>query len=504
MHDLSRLGRDADESALAEACAALVQQFCADNVDAAAIDHDHHIPAEVLSGLRERGLLGLTLPASHGGGGMSPWGAGSVVATLAETDSSLATTLGLHLGLGTRGLVAFGSPAQHDRWLPGLATHDIAAFATTEAGAGSDLAAIRTRGEAQGQHLRIDGEKIFVTNGALASRYTLTVATPGLGGARKGHSLVMIERGDQGLAVGSEEKKLGLRGSSTTSLYLDAVTLPMDRVIGEPGQGMAHLAHVLSWGRTLMAAGCVGMARAANAAAREHTSQRRQFGRTLDQFEVVQAQLAVARATEFAMTALVRHAAGDDESLPFRSLSAKVYNSESAWFLADQCVQLHGGGGFIEETGVARILRDARITRIFEGANDVLLVHLGLLQATGTTPRPALQQAQGPTDHADPATFASLYQRADALHDATVERGNELRKRFGIRVASRQRELHALGQRVVLRDTADAVVLRASHEGEPWAAATARYWLDLAEARALTLDHLPAVISLDREAGSNP
>ncbi|MFZ5477474.1 MAG: acyl-CoA dehydrogenase family protein [Myxococcota bacterium] len=449
-----------------EALCASLERYARTRIHARTVDAQKRIDRAVLADLAELGMFGLSIPEAYGGFGFSMEAICDAVATLARFDRSIATTVGLHLGLGTRGLVAFGSEAMKERWLPAIAAGArIAAFATTEPDAGSDLAAIRTRAVATGDRLRVDGTKIFVTNGGFADVFTITAATPGLGGARRGHGLLVLERGDANLSVGAEEDKLGLRGSSTTTLALDGVEVPIDRLVGNPGEGMAQLAHVLAWGRTVMAAGCCGSAASALEKARAHTAERRQFGKTLDQLEVVRLQLAGMRAVHLAMDALVRAAARADEvALAGKSGAAKVFCSEGAWEIADMGVQLFGGSGFIEETGMPLLLRDARITRIFEGANDVLRVHLGLMEAAGTL-------RTGPTD-----TLA-----AEALAADVAAVRAELLSTFGIRLAAKQRALHRLGSLVVLREASDAVARFYPGEG------AAAMWHAMARQRAAAL-----------------
>jgi alkylation response protein AidB-like acyl-CoA dehydrogenase len=446
----------------AEAAAALagVERYARRHLDLAAarrIDAERRVPPPVLAALAELGLFGLTFPEEHGGAGLGLAGACLAAQLLARHDRAVATTVGLHLGLGTRGLVAFGSDAQKERWLPALAAgRRIAAFATTEAGAGSDLTAIATtaRPTADGR-LRVDGAKIYVTNGGLAGLFTISAATPGMGGARRGRSLILLEREDAGVTVGPEEHKLGLRGSSTTGLVLDGVEVPADRLLGEGegGDGDAQLAYILAWGRTVMAAGCAGAAEAALALTREHVDTRRQFGKPLRALEVVKEQLATMAATAFAMEALVAEcceadAAGERERLAFLSSAAKVLCSEGDWEICDRATQLHGGLGYIEESGVPLLLRDARITRIFEGANDVILGRLGLMEVT----RPGL----GCAAMAElPAAALAVARRVD---DACAE---EI-ARHGARLLGKARLLHRLGRLVVWREATLAAAAAAA------------------------------------------
>lgn len=476
---------------------ALLEQttrFCAREVDAQAIDAAARLPPTVLEGLAALGLFGVTLPEAHGGAGLSLADACRVVEVLARFDRSVAVSVGLHLGLGTRGLVRFGTAAQHARWLPSLASGQrIAAFSTTEPGAGSDLSALRTTARRDGEHFVVSGEKSYVTNGGFAGLFTVAVSTPGLGGAQRGQSLLLVEPTDAGFSVQREEHKLGLKGSSTTGLLFDDARLERTRLLGEPGQGARMLQHILSWGRTLMSAGCCGSAGYALDKAVTHTSQRTQFGRPLIALDVVKERLARLRARHFAMEALVVATAQqpDDEALAVHSLAAKVFCSEGAGLIADEALQLHGALGFIEDTGLALVVRDVRVTRIFEGANDVLLTHLGTAELT----RHATQRA--------PSVSGELEQ---ALADLT----RTLHTTHRLRIFRTPRLLHALGHATqwVMASRAATGHARASGEASHQAMATlieqeARS--AVSRAASVTVDDVlfHQVLDLERH-GANP
>ncbi len=431
-------------------------------LDSASIDRAGKIPADVLDTARRMGLFALTIGEEHGGLGLPLKAATAVIDQVARSDRSVAVMLGLHAGLGTRGLVQYGSSAQQSRWLPRLASGElVAAFAATEAGAGSDLMAVQTCGRGVAGGLRISGQKCYVTNGGFAGLYTLLVRTPGLGGERA-QSLVCIERGAAGLHVGREEDKLGIRGSSTVTLELDEVFVPSEDVLGAGGSGSAQCAHVLAWGRTLMSAGCLGIANAAFQATLSHVATRRQFGRTLARMPVVQLDCADMAARLYAMESLVRWAA-DAEAEPVRlealSTLAKVLCSESAFAICDRAIQLHGALGFLEPTGLPRLLRDCRITRIFEGANDVLLVRIGA--AALASPRSELTGLRCADLRGTLADVARVCAALVTEREATL---SLVRQRDGLSVMRKQALLWTLGQAEVKVHAAIACLARATAE----------------------------------------
>jgi alkylation response protein AidB-like acyl-CoA dehydrogenase len=369
-----------DHSVEREVRAAIVS-FARRRIDAKSFDREGRLPRELITELGELGLFGLTLPESFGGSGLMLREVTPIVAEMASVDRSVATTVGLHLGLGTRGLVLHGTPEQKERYLPRLARGDlIAAFSVTEPTAGSDLSAIRAEGTPRGSHLSVTGSKCFVTNARLAGLFTVLVKTRGLSEGQNGTSLVLLEKGDRGFSIDQEERKLGLRASSTASLSFDEVLLTADRILGPTGQAARVLDPILAVGRMLLAAGCVGTAHRALAETRAHVATRRQFGRTLSQLPVVRSTYGRLASRLEAMQALVDTAAAheaDLERFSLLSMAAKVFASETAFHICDTALQLHGGWGYMEDSGLPMLLRDVRVTRIFVGANVVLLQRLG-------------------------------------------------------------------------------------------------------------------------------
>ncbi len=400
-------------------------------------DRDGRIPVEQLEGLRELGLFGLTLPAEYGGLGAGLPLATRAVRALAEVDRAVAVTVGLHLGLGTRALVRYGEARLKALHLPRLASGAcIAAFATTEPGAGSDLSKLSTRVFAGPAGLKVTGEKSYVTNGGLAGLITITAHSPGGGGLEPGLAVLVLPTEAPGVSPQPEEHKLGLRGSSTRGFVFEDVDAQRDQLLGTPSTGKDQLEHTLCWGRTLMAAGCVGAATAALERAMDYTATRRQFGKALIDQPVVRGQLARSKVVLEAMAALVETTAAqaDDTALHRWSVSAKVFCSEQGFELVDTALQLHGAIGYMEASGLPMMLRDLRVTRIFEGANDVLLTHAGALEVQ------------------KPVAVGELPAGAGVIAERVARRTARLRQGLGVRAFRRPELLHQLGIEVVWRD----------------------------------------------------
>ena len=437
----------------------------APEIDARAIDLAARLPNASLRALQRAGFFALTIPQEDGGLGLSLKATCQVIERLAQLDRSVAVTVGLHCGLGTQALVQYGSEQQRRELSPKLASGEwIGAFAATEAGAGSDLTAVRTTGRSAPGGMRIRGSKSYVTNGAIAGCYTVLVRTPEHGGPHA-QTLVCIPREAAGVHVGKEEDKLGLRGSSTVALDFDDVFVPDADIIGVAGQGARYTASLLALGRTLMAAGCIGTARTALAATVTHVAARRQFRRTLAEFPLVQSACADMAANVYAMESLLRlasDAAWQEPQRQFLSALAKVFCSESTYQICDRAIQLHGALGFLEPTGLPLLLRDCRITRIFEGANDVLLLHAGTHALArdwdGALPLAAIDDRKHRLQHARRA-FEGVLRAREAVRSS-------IRQRYGVRAVERQDVLAALGHAETCQMAAYATLVRANRDAD--------------------------------------
>jgi alkylation response protein AidB-like acyl-CoA dehydrogenase len=465
---ITSCGHDAEEVETIEMIAESIRRFGERNIDEARIDAEARIPPDLLQKMAEMGLFGLTIEKEYGGVGLSMKGACRVCECLAQLDRSVSVTVGLHAGLGLRGLNYFGSQELKERYLPDLATGKlIAAFSITEPDAGSDIASVRTTAVEDGDELVINGSKCFVTNGSFAGITTIVARTPGLMGSRRGHSLILVPLDRPGIQRDKEEHKLGIKGSSTCSIHFEDVRVPKNHILGRPSRGLDHMNHVLSWGRTLMAGGCIGLAASAFRRSIEQVTNRRQFNRPIGEFGMVREMLARMRFLVYAMESTIRlttHLEDEQpESIVWESSVAKVFNSESAWQVADDAVQLHGGSGFIEETGVARLLRDCRITRIFEGANELLRFHLAAAAYTWK-PGPLLESPRL-KPHLD-ASLQECGQVFDTILPKLAGILKTKKKTHGLKIFQRQMDQRKIADVAISLYVMLAVLVRAQGELE--------------------------------------
>lgn len=460
---LARSGRNEDEETVLSSILREVGRYCKKEIDGLAIDKRGALGTEILEAVAERGWFGLTVPEDHGGAGLSMSAATRVAAELSSYNGSLATCVALHSGLALYSMIYHASPELQARYLPEVVAGErIAAFCATEPNAGSDIGGIKTLLHEQDGVLRLRGSKCYVTNGGFAGMLTVVASSPGLGGARSGHTMVIVDPSWEGVHRQAEENKLGLKGSSTITIDFDDVEIPRDHVIGEFSKGLDLAHEALTWGRTFMAAGCLGSAKAAVEEARVHIAERVQFGRTLDQFPLVREQMAAAIADVYTIESVVRLVCDifDERSgdIALDSTVAKVLASERTWNVIDRGVQLMGGAGFIEETGMPRRLRDVRVTRIFEGANDVLRLHLA--SATLGWSRAGLQDIPALAPKL-PEPLRALGTEFDALA-GDVGRGlADIQKKYGFKLFQRQPLQAVMADTIIPTYAMMAVLIRA-------------------------------------------
>ena len=366
----------------------MVRDWAQESVDPVRIDKEKSFPPEVIEGMIELGLFGLTVPEEHEGAGMGAWAYARTMETLAHRCASTATILGAHLGIGMKGLILDGDDEQKKRWLARLASGElIAAFALTEAGAGSDAAALRTTAAPQPDgSWKINGTKIWITNGGIANCFTVFARTPDPANPdaplmERPISAFFVEKDAGGVSIGQPEDKMGLCGSSTTEVAFEDTIVPAEALLGEEGQGFKLALRILNGGRHGLAACCVGQAKLSRTGAVAHARERVQYGRPIGEFGMVQELMAGMDADIYAMEAGTLLTAammekGERETM-LEAACTKMYATEKLWSVANDALQITGGTGFMREYPYERILRDARINMIFEGTNQVLRMMLG-------------------------------------------------------------------------------------------------------------------------------
>ena len=356
-------------------------------IDAARFDEDEVVSEEVIAGFSRAGLLALTIPKQYGGLELSATAYARVFERISVVDPSLAVLVGVHCGLGSKAIVLYGSDEQKLRYLPMLARGDtLAAYALTEPETGSDAQNIRTtaRLSEDGTRWILNGHKIWIGNGHRAGVIATFAQTPI---ERRGETVMrstaFIIRPDMpGFKVLGTVRKLGIRGSTQAELLYENLEVPVDHVLGTAGKGFAVAVHVLNAGRLTLAAGCTAGAKRIVGEMAQYAEKRVQFGHPLAHFEITQRKLSHLAASAYAADAMLGVLASladrSETDFSLEAACAKVFASELIWEAADEMVQVAGGRGYVKPYPYERLLRDARINRIFEGANEVLRLFIAL------------------------------------------------------------------------------------------------------------------------------
>ncbi len=337
------------------------------------VDREDEIPAEVVREMREMGLFGLSIPEEQGGLGLSMSEEVRVALELGRTTPAFRSVFGTNVGIGSQGLVMAGNEAQKAEWLPRIAAGEIiTSFALTEPGAGSDSASVQTRAVRDGDIYRLSGSKRFITNADKASLFTVMART-GAPGA-KGVSAFLVPADLPGLSVGKPERKMGQQGAHVCDVNFDEVPVPAANRLGEEGEGFGIAMRVLDRGRLHIAAVCVGISERLIGDAVAYAAERRQFGKPIAEFQLVQAMIADSKTETMAARALVLEAAALKDAgqpITLEAAAAKYFASETVGRVADRTVQIFGGAGYIADYGIERLYRDVRLFRIYEGTSQV-------------------------------------------------------------------------------------------------------------------------------------
>ncbi len=337
-------------------------------------DENQKFPAEQIKKMAEMGFLGMMVDPKYGGGGMDTISYVLAMEEISKVDASCSVVMSVNNSLVCWGLEQFGSEEQKQKYLVPLAKGEkIGAFCLSEPEAGSDATSQKTTGIDKGDHYLVNGTKNWITNGNSASVYLVMVQTDVEKG-HKGINCLILEKGMPGFTIGPKENKMGIRGSDTHSLMFDNVKVPKANRIGEDGFGFKFAMKTLSGGRIGIASQALGIASGAYELALAYSKERKAFGKEISKHQIIQFKLAdMATRIECARLLIYRAAWLKDQHLPLdkESAMAKVYASETAMWVTTEAVQIHGGYGYVKEYHVERLMRDAKITQIYEGTSEV-------------------------------------------------------------------------------------------------------------------------------------
>ena len=341
----------------------------------AKVAEDDQVPAEIVAEMRELGLFGLTIPEEYGGLGLSMEEEALVCIELGRTSPAFRSTFGTNVGIGSQGLVMFGTPEQKAKWLPGVASGEIVtSFALTEPEAGSDSAAVQTRARRDGDVYVLDGSKRYITNANTAGLFTVMARSDPEKKGSGGVSAFLVPRDLPGISIGKPEKKMGQRGAHICDVLFEGVRVPAENRLGGEGEGFKVAMQVLDRGRLHISAICVGVAERLITDAVAYASERRQFGQALASFQLVQAMIADSKTEALAARALLLESARKrdaGESVTLEAAATKLFASEMVGRVADRAVQIFGGAGYVADYGIERLYRDVRIFRIYEGTSQI-------------------------------------------------------------------------------------------------------------------------------------
>ena len=332
------------------------------------------IPKALWPELGALGLGGIYVSEDYGGSGLTRLDGTLVFEALAMACPAVGSFLSIH-NMCAGMIDKFGSPADKSRWLPAMCTMEkVFSYCLTEPGSGSDAAALRTRAERTNEGWRLNGTKAFISGGGYSDAYLSMVRTGEDG--PKGISAVIVEAGTGGLSFGAFEDKIGWRAQPTAQVQFDDCTVPADNLLGEEGRGFAYAMAGLDGGRLNIAASALGAAQAALDATLVYMGERKAFGRSIDQFQALQFRLAEMEVKLQSARVFLRQAAWKlDQKAPDATkfcAMAKLLVTDNAFEVANQCLQLHGGYGYLADYGVEKTVRDLRVHQILEGTNEIM------------------------------------------------------------------------------------------------------------------------------------
>ena len=344
----------------------------------AEVERLDEVPADLVAELAHSGYFGWSIPEEYGGAGMTTEELVMAAMELSQASVAFRARVGTNTGIGSEALVADGTPAQKDRYLPRMARGELTGcFALTEPEAGSDALALTTSAVRDGEHYILNGSKCFITNAPIAGLFTVMARTDANDKSARAISAFLVERETPGLSTGAPYDKMGQAGSPVSEVYFDNCRVHADQIVGgaaNTGQGFKTAMKVLNKQRIHLAALCTGPAIRMLDEAVAHTAQRRQFGQAVAQFQLVQALIADCQTEIHAARALILQTArarDAGEDVTMQASMCKYFASEMCGRVADRCVQMLGGSGFIRGNAIERFYRDVRLFRLYEGTSQI-------------------------------------------------------------------------------------------------------------------------------------
>ena len=360
----------------------MVREFATEEVEplAADIDQEHRFPEETVEKMAKYGLLGVPFPTKYGGAGGDSVSYAITVEELSKKCASTGVICSAHTSLCCWPIFKWGNEDQKMKYLPDLLSgKKLGAFGLTEPNAGTDAAGQQTRAEQDGDFWVLNGAKVFITNGGYADVFVVMAMTDKSKGT-KGITAFIVEKGDEGFSIGKTEDKMGICASSTTELIFQNCKIPKDRMLGGLGKGFKVAMSTLDGGRIGIASQALGIAQGALDVTVEYMKSRKQFGKKLSQMQALQFEVAdLATRIEAARLLVYQAADMKERGLPYskQSAMAKLFAAETAMHVTTKCVQLHGGYGYTKDYPVERMMRDAKITEIYEGTSEVQKIVIG-------------------------------------------------------------------------------------------------------------------------------
>ncbi len=364
-----------------EMARSLFREFAENEVKPLAqdVDETEEFPMETAKKMGKYGFMGIPIPKEYGGQGCDALTYTMCVEELSKVCGTTGVVVSAHTSLCADPILTYGTEEQKMKYLPSLASGEkIGAFGLTEPGAGTDAQGVQTRAYIDGDEWVLNGSKTFITNGKVADVYIIIAITDVVedkrGRKKKNFSAFIVEKGTEGFSFGTKEKKMGIRGSATYELIFQDCRIPKDALLGKQGKGFPIAMHTLDGGRIGIAAQALGLAEGALETTIEYVKERKQFGRSIAAQQNTQFQLADMATKVEAAKLLVYKAAmakATQRNYSFEAAQAKLYAAEVAMEVTTKAVQLHGGYGYIREYDVERMMRDAKITEIYEGTSEV-------------------------------------------------------------------------------------------------------------------------------------